>query len=197
MVLVYVILLGGLGLGLSRLDPRMAKLFSFDFNNPDGIFYYANDLTFVSRLVYWQSGWNIFGQFPWLGTGLGNAGFYMVSNFSAYTWRLVEIRDLVYRSSSLLNIKSLWVRLLAETGITGFTIFIAWLWGLWQTSRIIETSDDKLFRALSWMGKFVIIGLIFEGFSVDTFALPYYWFSLGILTAAWGIFRKLESYSLE
>jgi hypothetical protein len=37
---------------------------------------------------------------------------------------------------------------------------------------------------LALMGKLAIIALIFEGFSVDSFALPYLWFGLGLVTAA-------------
>jgi hypothetical protein len=33
------------------------------------------------------------------------------------------------------------------------------------------------------MGAFVLIALLLEGFSVDSFGLPYLWFSLGLLSA--------------
>ncbi len=36
---------------------------------------------------------------------------------------------------------------------------------------------------LALMGKLVIVALVFEGFSVDSFALPYLWFALGLVTA--------------
>ena len=183
----YVGLIGGLAIILSRIDPRMAKLFYLNLNHPDALLYYANDLTFASRLVYWQAGWNVFTQYPWFGVGLGKVGFYMTQNLSAYAWRLVEVRDLVFRSDSILNIKSLWVRLLAETGIVGFSLFVSWLWGLWQTSKLIEKDDSPMMKTISWMGRFVIIGFLFEGFSVDTFALPYFWVSLGFLTAGYVI----------
>jgi len=191
MVAVYALFIGVLAVILSRIDPRMAKLFDINLNHPDGILYYANDLTFASRLVYWQAGWNVFTQYPWMGVGLGKVGFYMAQNLSPFAWRLVEVRDLVYRSTSDLNIKSLWVRLLAETGIIGFSLFVSWLWGLWQTSRAVENSDQPILKSVSWLGKFVILGLILEGFSVDTFALPYFWVSLGILTASYAINKSL------
>jgi hypothetical protein len=183
----YGCIIGGLAFILSRIDPRMAKLFDLNLNHPDGLLYYANDLTFASRLVYWQAGWNVFTQYPWFGVGLGKAGFYLTQNLSPFAWRLVEVRDLVLRSAGALNIKSFWVRLLAETGIVGFSLFVSWLWGLWQTGKVVEKIDQPLLKAISWMGKFVIIGFILEGFSVDTFALPYLWVSLGFLTAAYGI----------
>ena len=191
---LYLGALWGVGLGLSRLDPRMSNLFAFEFNRPDAVMYYANQLTFASRLVYWQAGWNLFNDYPWLGVGLGKAGFYLPGYLSAYAWKLVEVRDLVYRSGSALNIKSIWVRLLAETGIVGFSMFISWLWGLWQVTQKVESVSDPLMKSLAWMGKFVIIGFILEGFSVDSFAFPYFWFSFGMLTASaqWLNQRTLE-----
>jgi hypothetical protein len=190
MGLGYTLVIIALAFTLSRIDPRMAKLFDFNINHPDGILYYANDLTFASRLVYWQAGWNVFNQYPLFGVGLGKVGFYLNQNLSPFAWRLVEVRDLAFRSTSALNIKSLWVRLLAETGIVGFSIFVSWLWGLWQTSKIVENSTQPVMKSISWLGKFVIIGFILEGFSVDTFALPYFWVSLGILTASYGILKN-------
>ena len=193
MLIFYLAIILLIGYGLSQTDPRMAKLFSIDLNHPDGLLYYANDLTFASRVVYWQAGWNIFNQFPWFGTGLGKAGFYIPQNLSPYAWRLTEVRDLVFRTHDLLNIKSLWLRLLSETGIVGFTLFITWLWGLWRSSGILKKQKDSLMQTLSWMGKFVILGLVLEGFSVDTFALPYFWFSLGIVTAGWQLLKEGEN----
>jgi hypothetical protein len=39
---------------------------------------------------------------------------------------------------------------------------------------------------MALMGKLVILALVFEGFSVDSFALPYLWFALGLVTAQAG-----------
>jgi hypothetical protein len=39
-------------------------------------------------------------------------------------------------------------------------------------------------RALGFTGKLFILALIMEGFSMDTFGLPYYWIALGIVVAA-------------
>jgi hypothetical protein len=34
-------------------------------------------------------------------------------------------------------------------------------------------------------GQLLIIALIVEGFSLDTFGLPYYWIGLGLIVASW------------
>jgi hypothetical protein len=39
-------------------------------------------------------------------------------------------------------------------------------------------------------GMFVLVGLLTEGFSVDTFGLPYYWVALGLVAGACSIRRE-------
>jgi hypothetical protein len=38
---------------------------------------------------------------------------------------------------------------------------------------------------MGFMGIFMLAALIIEEFSVDSFALPYLWFSMGLVTAGW------------
>lgn len=181
---MYLLALLGIGYGLSRFDPRTAKLFEFELGRQDAIMYYAQQLNIVARLVYWQSGWEIFNEHPWLGVGLGTAGFYMPTKLSNYAWGLIEIRLLLYRWTTLLNVKSLWVRILAETGLIGFAFFLSWLYVFLVSARFLEKSPTRLKVTLGSMGVFLCFGLLLEGFSVDSFALPYIWFSLGLVTAA-------------
>jgi O-antigen ligase len=178
------VLLGGV-YGLSRVDPRMKDVFFFDYGKDNPILRYANSLTFASRLVYWQAGWEVYNDHPWLGVGLGNAGYYFPQKLSAYSWGLYEVRDLVFRSNNLLNTKSLWVRILAETGTIGLAFFLSWLYLLWKTAFHDENQPALVIKTLGLAGKFLLLGLIFEGFSLDSFALPYVWFSAGLLTAAY------------
>lgn len=183
-IVSYLAILAGGAFALSRLDPRMKELFTFSFGKDDPILRYADRLNVASRLVYWQAGWGEFNDYPILGVGLGNAGYFFTQKLTPYAWSLVEVRDLIYRSPNLLNIKSLWVRLLAETGIIGFAFFISWLYLLWQSTRAGKNNLSPTWKSLSLAGKFVLLGLLFEGFSLDSFALPYIWFGLGLLTAA-------------
>jgi len=185
------------GIILSRLDPRMRTLFQFDWGRENPILYYATQLSFSARMVYWQAGWKIFNDFPFWGVGLGNAGFYFPEAMSAYSWKLVEVHDLFYRTSTLLNIKSLWVRLLAETGIVGFSLFIIWLLLHWLTARYLEQSQQPIRAVLGWAGQLVLIGFLIEGFSVDSFAFPYLWFTMGLLAAGWQQSGRLYNGGIE
>lgn len=183
-VAVYAGILLAAAYGLSRFDPRMQDLFTFHFGDPDAIMKYAAQLTFAARVVYWEAGWGVFNQYPWLGVGLGNAGYFFPQTLSDYSWRLMEVRELVFRSADLLNNKSLWVRLLSETGMVGFSFFVSWLFVLWKTGSYLMAGADRLHHVMGLMMQLVIVGLLIEGFSLDTFALPYFWLPLGLATAA-------------
>jgi hypothetical protein len=195
-VIISVYVLGAVGLvyGLSHVDTRLARFFKPQslsqwgqlIKNPYALFNY---LEFAERYVYWVGGWNIFNMHPILGVGLGNAGFFFQRLLPPYSWNLPEVMDVYYRASDLPNIKSLWVRLLAETGIVGFSAFIAWLYVLFRLSWFIRLSKSPLIRMIGWSGLFVLIAFLIEGFSTDTFALPYLWVSLGIVSAAGALMR--------
>lgn len=191
---IYVLGAVGLVYGLSHVDKRLARFFqplslaqwTQLIQNP---YVFFNYLAFAERYVYWVGGWNIFNIHPILGVGLGNAGLFFQSVLPSYSWNLPEVMDVFYRSSALPNIKSLWVRLLAETGIVGFSSFIAWLYVVFRLGWFVRLSKNPLFRTIGWSGLFVLLAFIIEGFSTDTFALPYLWVSLGIVSAVGALIR--------
>jgi hypothetical protein len=196
LVFISVYVLGAIGLvyGLSHVDRRLARIFQPQslmqwvkiIQNPYTFF---NFLEFAERYVYWVGGWNVFNIHPILGVGLGNAGFFFQRQLPAYSWNLPEVMDAYFRTADLPNIKSLWVRLLAETGIVGFSAFIVWFYVLFRLSWFIRLSKNPLFRMIGWSGLFVLVAYLIEGFSTDTFALPYLWISLGIVSAAGALMR--------
>lgn len=184
LVFGYILILTGGLILFSRLDPRMADLFQLSYWRSGGFVDYANRLQFGERAVYWQAGWNVFIDHPWLGVGLGSAGFYFPQALPAYAWNLIEVQRLMFHSGELLNIKSLWVRLLAETGVLGFSVFVSWLTILGWLALSVLRRGSSLAKPVGYAAIFVLVGLIFEGFSVDTFALPYYWTAFGLLSAS-------------
>jgi O-antigen ligase len=185
LILVYSGLFAGAGYILSKIDPiRMARLFDFSAIKEQSFFHWANQNVFAERIVFWQAGWEIFNDYPLLGVGPGNAGYFFPQKLSAFSLALTEVRTLLYQWATLPNIKSLWVRLLAETGIVGFALFLSWGYVLWRSAQFLRSRRGPVFQMVGLAGSFVIVGLIIEGFSLDTFALPYYWFSFGIITGA-------------
>lgn len=190
LLVLYAGLLFGAAYGLSRYDVRMQKLFDFSVLKEGSFLHYANQLVFAERLVFWQAGWEVFNDYPVLGVGLGNAGFFFPQKLSAFSWALTEVRTLMYQQTMLPNIKSLWVRLLAETGMIGFAFFLCWCYLLWLSAQFLRKQPEPIMKMAGLAGSFALIGFLVEGFSVDSFAMPYYWVTFGILTAACEIARQ-------
>jgi hypothetical protein len=170
------------GYVLSIVDPRMKTIFNISALRDFSLLQYANQLVFAERVAFWETGWNIFNDYPLFGVGLGNAGYFFSEKLSYFAWGLTEIRTLMFHLNTLSNIKSLWIRLLAETGIFGFAFFISWLYVM-LASALRLMKKPGLAGTVGFAGLFVLVGMLSEGFSVDTFALPYFWVSFGIVTA--------------
>ncbi len=150
-------------------------------------------LAFYERLIYWFAGWRIFNDYP-LGVGLGNAGFYFFERMDGIAYNSYEIRDIVFRAGSLPNTKNMWVRLLAETGIIGTLLFVVWLIILWWTSGGLWKSHSRALNILGLGGQLCLAAYVMEGFSMDSFAMPYLWVMMG-LVAAGGAFVRAEEKS--
>jgi hypothetical protein len=190
-VLLAVIIAGGIVAG--RADRRMRHLLTLPDLLPEIRHYFPNDVTyevanrlaFAERVVYWADGFRVFELYPLLGVGPGNAGFFFEQSLPDYGRRLTEIRNILLPADgNFPNTKNLWVRLLAETGMGGFTAFLVWLgllalmaWGTWKQGWRVRS-------VVGLAALLALLGQVGEGFSLDSFALPHLWVMLGLLTAA-------------
>jgi hypothetical protein len=165
----------------------MRELSRLDENS---LFVVGQRFAFLERTVFWMTGWHIFNDYPLAGVGLGNAGYYYMDHMPGIGWATNEVRTLMYRNDVLPNIKSLWYRLLAETGIVGFMLFLIWLLVLWFSLSASQRSRDHTLRTVSLAGKLALLALVFEGFSVDSFGLPYIFVIAGLSAAAGWIYRR-------
>jgi hypothetical protein len=169
---------------MGRVDERLASL--FDLENLRGATFYdiTNQLAFAERVVYWATGWEVFNDFPLLGVGLGTTGFFFPEKIPAFGWGLWEIQQLFFRLPYLPNLKSMWVRILTETGIIGFAFYSSWYYLLWRSAKTLAFRHTRLLKTIAMAGLLVLIAYLIEGFSIDSFAMPYLWVSMGLLTAA-------------
>jgi hypothetical protein len=189
LVIVYAAIVFGVLWLMARFDNRIADIFKLD-GIPADIFTLAFKINLAERVVYWANGLLVFAQYPVLGVGLGNVGFFFKQNFPVIANRLNEILYVVTFENYLPNVKSIWMRILGETGLVGFSLFCTWLFVLWKAGKALGKQQETLLRLFGWMGLFVIIAFTAEGFSIDSYALPYLWVSLGLVTAASAIARK-------
>lgn len=181
---IYIAGAAGLFIAGARFEPRWARILEGNPLAAGGFFEITNQLAFAERVIYWATGWEVFNDHPWFGVGLGKAGFYFEENMPAFGWALWEVSQLFYYESHVPNTKSLWVRILAESGIVGFSVFLAWCFLLWQSARLARSGQALLLKTAGLAGQLVLVGFLVEGFSLDSFALPYVWFSLGLLSSA-------------
>jgi hypothetical protein len=196
----YLSVAGGAVYAASQRDWRLALL----FRNPPSakeiagivtldentLLRLGHRLAFMERVVYWVYGWNVFNDYPWLGVGPGNSGLLFQEKVPAIGWASFEIREVIYKLPGTPNIKSLWMRLLAETGLIGFSIFISWLYLLWRSCQASSHSSDPLIKKLALMGQLSMIALLAEGFSIDSFAMPYLWVTAGLISAVGVVYRR-------
>lgn len=198
--LTYTILSMGAFWILLKHDARMNDFFLYPPKwkdilgvislNETALLVLANRMAFFERAVYWFTGLHVFNQYPWLGVGLGNAGFYFLQKVPALGWTSYEILTALNEQVFLPNTKSLFVRLLAETGLVGFSVFMLFLYNLWRSARLLLTSRSSTLRLIGLTGQFAMLAFIGEGFSIDSFAMPYLWVMTGLISAAAFIYRQ-------
>jgi hypothetical protein len=204
LVVVIVVVYTGLGAGALKIfsardwrvgllvksplsQAELRRVAVFDENS---LFLLGLRFAFLERTVYWMDGWHIFNDYPILGVGLGNAGYYFVSHLPAVGWSSIEVRAIVYQNDTLPNIKSMWYRLLAETGILGFSLFITWFLVLWSSANRSLRSQDATLKTVALAGQLALLAYVFEGFSVDTFGLPYLFIMAGLVASVGMITRR-------
>jgi hypothetical protein len=170
--------------------PSLAEIRAILTLNETVLLNLAHRLIFLERMVYWFTGWHVFNDHPWLGVGLGNAGFFALLKTPSIGWASYEIRELLFRLPQLPNIKSFWVRLFAETGLIGFSMFSSWLVLLFRSAQITLGSHKAVLRVLAFSGQLSLIAFIGEGFSIDSFAMPYLWIATGLIAAVGWVYRK-------
>lgn len=178
----------GLAVGAAQLDQRVRRVFTTDYlslwrTSSEPVYVIANRLAYAERVVFWETGLAAFSRAPLVGVGLGNAGFYFIESAPPFAYRLPETIEILTGGGLYPNPKNLWVRLLAETGVAGLASFVVWLAliglagaGLMQGRGVRAVLGFAVGPALA--------ALVFEGFSLDTLALPQLWLLPGLVTAA-------------
>ncbi len=187
-IAIVVCLILTVALALLQLDPRYARIFRNWFADEilvheDPVYVIANQLMYAERVVYWDVGYKTFAQHPILGVGVGNSGFFFLQNVPVFGSRLPELIAILNGWAEFPNTKSLWIRLLAETGTLGFLCFLIWLGLHACAARDLHRKKTGLLSALGLAGIFMLLAQFFEGFSLDTFALPQLWIILGLIVS--------------
>jgi hypothetical protein len=141
-----------------------------------------------SRAAYLYGALSAYEEHPWTGVGLGASGFYIYSHLP--DWALTTVPDIARQLSPDNNLypnpKNLYVRLLAETGLIGFFLFVAFQFSLLADALIALREKTALGQYLGIAALFTWLALIFYNITQDSFAIPNLWINLGMLVGLSG-----------
>jgi O-antigen ligase len=148
-----------------------------------------------ARAAYNWAGMSVYAEHPWLGVGLGAAGFSMYDNLPDWSLTTVpEIARLLNPENRLYpNPKNLYIRILAESGLLGFSVLLAFLFGL-LGEALSFLRKPGLLRFMGIAGLCSWIAIAFYNLTQDSFATPNLWINLGILV---GMTRVNSENTLE
>ena len=190
LLLLVVIVVGLAVVRLSSLsDWRLERVFRMNYleilrNSRTPLYTIAELLAFAERVMYWEVGLGVFSRYPILGVGLGGSGFFFREYVPAYAYHLPELIRRINGSPGFPNPKNFWIRILAETGMIGFLVFSGWLLRLALGAINLFKKEQGWRSMIGLAGLLTLMVQVFEGFSLDTFALPQLWIMLGFLSAA-------------
>jgi O-antigen ligase len=136
-----------------------------------------------ARAAYMFGALGAYQESPITGVGLGASGFYIYNHLP--DWAMTTVPDIARQLSPenrlYPNPKSMYVRLLSETGLIGFFIFIAFLFSILADSLLALRSNQTHLRYLGIAGLFSWLAILMYNATQDSFATPNIWINLGIL----------------
>lgn len=139
-----------------------------------------------SRWGEWQYGYAVYQDYPVLGVGLGLLPFYLDTHvpsgeLSAWFLHSVMPGD---KGEPMMHTRNLYIRLLAETGIVGLAVFLAFQLAVLGEALSLTTHPDPFYRWLGWSGVLALIAVFLFAIAFDSFSLPHHWVVYGILSGA-------------
>ncbi|HUG34920.1 MAG TPA: O-antigen ligase family protein [Anaerolineales bacterium] len=169
----------GAGLFLSQKG-YIARLFESDAESMEE---FVVENSAGARSAYLVGALGAYAESPVLGVGFGASGFYIYDHLP--DWSLTTVpeiaRQLSPESRLYPNPKNMYARLLAETGLLGMILFVAFLFSLLADSVRALQSKSSMYRFLGIAGMFSWIAIAIYNVTQDSFATPNIWVNLGIL----------------
>ena len=178
-IVLFIGALAGAGLFLSQkgyitrlFNTQAGSLEDFIIENSAG-----------ARAAYTFGALGAYEESPITGVGLGASGFYIYDHLP--DWALTTVPEIARQLSPdnrlYPNPKNLYVRLLAETGLIGFFVFIAFLFSVLGDGLNALGSKTVFGRYLGIAGIFSWFAIALYNITQDSFATPNIWINFGIL----------------
>jgi O-antigen ligase len=184
LVAVVVLAVAGAGLFLAQKG-YIARLWS---TRAETVTDFLIQNSAGSRAAFISGALSAYEAYPWTGVGLGASGFYIYSHLP--DWALTTVPDIARQLSPQNNLypnpKSLYVRLLAETGLIGFFLYLAFQFSLLGDALLVFRQKASLAQYLGIAAVFTWLALVFYNLTQDSFATPNLWINLGMLVGLAG-----------
>lgn len=152
-------------------------------SNKTNLVDYIVDISAGPRLAYAVAGWEIFADHPWSGVGMGATGFYLYDAIPdwAQTTLSEVTRQLTTDAWLYPNIKNLHIRILAESGIIGFALYLVFGLGTLAQVVLLLRKPTPFLRMLGGAGLTTWVAVFLFHFTQDSLIDPNGWFGLGIV----------------
>lgn len=149
----------------------------------EDIFAYINQIYAGPRLAYIYAGLDTYSEHPWTGVGLGGSAFYLLDRIPNWAHRTTyEItRQFSPDSTVIPNVRNLYVRLLSETGIVGFWLYLSFMFSILGSIRKMFISRKLLMVYVSVSGLTIWLTVMIRQFTLSTLTSPTIWLSLGMV----------------
>ena len=187
-VLLVLGALTGAGVFLSQKG-YVTRLFS---SNAESLEEFIIENSAGARAAYTFGALGAYEESPWLGVGLGASGFYIYDHLP--DWALTTVPEIARQLSPenrlYPNPKNMYARLLAETGLIGFFLFLAFQFSILGDVLTALQKKAALMRYLGIAGLFSWFAITIYNATQDSFATPNIWVNLGILAG-------IMAYALE
>jgi O-antigen ligase len=179
MLFVLVGVLGGAGLFLSQKG-YITRLFS---TRADSVEDFIVENSAGARAAYNFGALGAYEESPMTGVGLGASGFYIYDHLP--DWALTTVPEIARQLSPenrlYPNPKNMYLRLLAETGLIGFFVFVAFLFSVLGDSLQVLQSKTTIGRYVGIAGIFSWFAIVLYNITQDSFATPNIWINFGIV----------------
>ncbi len=142
---------------------------------------YIVDINAGARGAYSTGALAAFEEYPWTGVGLGASGFYIYQNLP--DWALTTVPEIAKQLNPenrlYPNPKNLYVRLLAETGLIGFFLFLAFQFYVLGDMLGLLRQKNTWARFAAVAGVFAWLAITFYNFTQDSLTTPNIWLVSG------------------
>jgi O-antigen ligase len=165
---VAILFVGGLaGAGLFLAQKGyIARLFN---TNAESVEEFIIENSAGARAAYTFGALGAYEESPVTGVGLGASGFYIYEHLP--DWAMTTVPEIARQLSPdnrlYPNPKNMYVRLLAETGLTGFVLFVAFLFSVLGDSLGILRAKTSFARYLGIAGLFSWIAILLYNATQD------------------------------